>query len=61
MRKLLSMFCVVGLILCSIPAVPANAEEPEKTCTEAIEERYSGLLDGYELNSQVTNLFQNMS
>lgn len=50
MRKLLSMFCVVGLILCSISAVPANAEEPEKTCTEAIEERYSGLLDGYNLS-----------
>lgn len=50
MRKLLSMFCVVGLILCSILAVPANAEEPEETCTEATEERYSGLLDGYNLS-----------
>ena len=50
MRKLLSMFCVVGLILCSIPAVPANAEEPEKTCTEAIEERYSGLISNYDLS-----------
>lgn len=50
MRKLLSMFCVVGLILCSISVMPANAEEPEKTCTEATEERYSGLISNYDLS-----------
>lgn len=50
MRKVFSMFCVVGLMLCSISAMPANAEEIRESCTEVTENRYSGLLDGYNLS-----------
>ena len=50
MRKIFSMFCVMGLILCSISAIPANAEEPEDTCPEATEERYTGLITEYNLS-----------
>lgn len=50
MRKIFSMFCVIGLVLYGVSAIPANAEEPKETYIEETEERYSGLLDGCYLN-----------
>lgn len=50
MRKVFSMFCMIGLILCSVSAIPANAEGLKEPCTETTENRYSGLLDEYNLS-----------
>lgn len=52
MKKLMTILCVCGLLVCSISAIPANAEDLEDVmCTESAamdaEERASNLLDEY--------------
>ena len=49
MKKLLSLFCMASLILCSISPLAVNAAEVEEPCTEIVEVHYEGLVDSYSL------------
>lgn len=49
MKKILSLLCVTSLLLCNMPSISAQAVEIEESCTEIVEMRYEGLVNGYSI------------
>ena len=49
MKKILSIFCVMSLLMCSVSSISVNAEEIEEHYTEIVEEPYAGLVISYNL------------
>lgn len=49
MKKIFSIFCVMGLLLCNGSAIHVKAVEVEEPCTEIVEEPYSWLVNNYNL------------
>ncbi|MDE5738431.1 MAG: hypothetical protein K2H93_08700 [Oscillospiraceae bacterium] len=50
MKKILSLFCMVNLLLCNIHSISVNATEVEEPCTEIVEAHYEGLVNYYVLS-----------
>ena len=53
MKKMLSLFCMAGLLVYSMSSIPVRAEKIEEPCTETVAPASEGLI--YEYSLSVSN------
>lgn len=49
MKKMLSLFCMAGLLVCDMSSIPVQAEEIEEPCMETVVPASEGLIYEYSL------------
>lgn len=55
MKKILSIFCMMSLLVCSMSSISAQAVEIEEPCTEAVEPASAGLISSCSLKASNYN------